>query len=72
MKDKIFDDRKRRVTDLQECSRVTLPKPLPTKEKTLIEMRREIHAIIYKNYRQEKCKKDGEQQSNLTKKDTGG
>ena len=25
---KVYDDRKRRVTDLQECSRVTLPKPL--------------------------------------------
>ena len=39
---KIFDDRKRRVTDLQNCSQVTLPRPFPTKEETLIEMRREI------------------------------
>ena len=43
---RIYDDRKRRVTDLDECSRVTLPKPLPTKEETLIEMRRGIHAKI--------------------------
>ena len=35
--DKIFDDRKRRVTDLKECSRVTLPKPLPTQHETFIE-----------------------------------
>ena len=32
----------------------------------MIEMRREIHAQIYKKYRQERCNKDGEQQSNLT------
>ena len=25
---KIFDDRNRRVTDLKECFRITLPKPL--------------------------------------------
>ena len=63
---KIFDDRKRRVTDLDECSRVTLPKPLPTNEETLIEMRRGIHAKIYKDYRRENCKKNGEQEPNLT------
>ena len=34
--DKTFDDRKLRVTDLKECSRTTLPRPLPTKEETMI------------------------------------
>ena len=43
---KIFDDRKRRVTDLDECSRVTLPKSLPTKEENLIEIRRSIQSKI--------------------------
>ena len=64
---KTFDDRKRRVTDLAECSRVTLPKPLPTKYENMIEMRREIHTEIHNRYRQERCNKDGEQESNLTK-----
>ena len=45
---KIFDDRKRRVTDLDECNRVTLPRPLPTNEETLIGMRRSIHTINHK------------------------
>ena len=43
---KIYNDRKRRATDLQECSRVTLPKPLPTKQEAHIEMRRGVHTQI--------------------------
>ena len=69
---KIFDDRKRRVTDLDECSRVTLPKPLSTKEETLIEIRRGIHAKIYNDYRKERCKKKKEQESNLTEQQQKG
>ena len=49
-----------------ECSRVTLPRPLPTDQQTLIEMRRGIHSKIYRQYRQEKCNKNGEQKSNLS------
>ena len=63
---KTYDDRRRRVTDLQECSRVTLPKPLPTKYETMIEMRREIHTQIYEKYRKERCNREGEQEPNLT------
>ena len=69
---KIFDDRKRSVTDLDECSRVTLPKLLPTMEETLIEMRRGIHAKIYRDYRRERCKKNGELKSNLTESQKAG
>ena len=69
---KTFDDRRRRVTDLAECNRVTLPKPLPTHQETMIEMRREIHAQIFKKYKQEKCTKDGEQESNLTPEQQAG
>ena len=47
-------------------------RPIPTKEEKLIEMHREIHARIYKNYRQEICKKDGEQKSNLTEEQQAG
>ena len=47
---KIFDDRKRRVTDLKECSRVTLPKPLPVCEESIMEMRRNLHDKLYKEH----------------------
>ena len=43
---KTYNDCKRRVTDLEECSRITLPRPLPTNHETLIEMRRSIHTNI--------------------------
>ena len=69
---KIYDARLRRVTDLDECSRVTLPRPLPPKEENLIEIRRNIHSKIYRVYRQEKCKKNGEQVSNLTEEQEKG
>ena len=69
---KIYDDRQRRVTDLDECSRVTLPRPLPMKEENLIEIRRNIHAKIYNDYRKEKCGKNGEQVSNLTEEQERG
>ena len=49
---KTYNDRKRRVKDLEECSRVTLPRPLPTKHETYIEMRRGIHSKIVKDYRE--------------------
>ena len=48
---KVFDARKRRVTDLAECSRVTLPKPLPTKEEAIIEMQRNVLTKVYEDYR---------------------
>ena len=35
-----FHDRNRRATDLKECARITLPKPLDTKHEAIIEMRR--------------------------------
>ena len=54
---KIFDDRKRRVTDLKECSRVTLPKPLAEKDEALIEMRMNTMSRIYTEYRSENCDK---------------
>ena len=38
--EKVFDDRKRRVTDLRECTRVTLPKPMKERDEALIEIRR--------------------------------
>ena len=69
---KIYNDRKRRVTDLQECSRVTLPKPLPISDEALIEIRREIHGNIYNTFRHEHCSKNGEQKQNLTEQEQKG
>ena len=69
---KVYNDRKRRVTDLEECSRITLPQPLPTKYETSIEMRRAVHANIYKEHRKEHCNKRGEQAPNLTEEQQQG
>jgi hypothetical protein len=67
-----YNDQNRRVTDLQECARVTLPKPLPTKHEALIEIRRNVHNKIYNEYRQEFCNKNGEQKSNFTEQESRG
>jgi hypothetical protein len=50
-KERRFNDQKRRVTDLSECARVTLPKPLSTKNETLMEMRRGTNETIYNKFR---------------------
>ena len=52
--DKIYDDRKRWVTDLKECSRVTLP----TKDETLVEMRRDIHTRIFQHLQIRKMRQE--------------
>ena len=70
--EKIYDDRKRRVTDLVECSRVTLPKPLSVKREAQIEMRREVHNRIYQDYRREACNRDDEQEDNLNDDEKSG
>ena len=62
--EKVFDNRKRRVTDLKECSRVTLPKPMKEKDEALIEIRRDV-------FGKTNCKKDL-QESNLSKDEMDG
>ena len=57
---------------MKECSRVTLPKPLGVNREAQIETRREIHRKIFKQYMKEKCKKDGEQEQNLTRTEQKG
>ena len=69
---KEYDERKRRVTDLKECSRVTLPKPLNITREAQIQTRREIHSKIFRQYVQENCKKEGEQKTNLTEQEERG
>ena len=68
---KVFDDRKRRVTDLAECSRVTLPKPMKERDEALIEIRRGMIDQIFEEYRNENCKGDA-QPSNLSKEELEG
>ena len=67
-----FDQRKRRVTDLVECSRVVLPKPLGVNREAQIENRRQVHEKIYQDYRKEFCKKNGDQVENLTASEKKG
>ena len=52
-----FDDQKRRVTDLSECGRGTLPRPMSTKNEALMEVRRGANDTIFNNYREEVCNK---------------
>ena len=70
--EKTYDERNRRVTDLVECSRVTLPKPISIEREAQIEMRRTIHERIYQEYRREKCNEKGEQEQNLTREENEG
>ena len=69
---KEYDERRRRVTDLVECARVTLPKPLSIRREAEIELRREIHDRVYQEYRREHCTSNGEQESNLTSQERKG
>ena len=49
-----YDERKQRVTDLKECSRIFLPKPLDVNQEAHLEMRREAHKRISEAHRREK------------------
>ena len=51
---KSYDERKMRVTDMQECTRIHLPKPLDVKREAEIELRRDIHRKVCETYRREK------------------
>ena len=55
-KRRIYDDRKRRVTVLKECARVTLPKPADTRNEALIKMRR-IRRIKIRRIRKRRRKR---------------
>ena len=63
---KVFDVRRRRVTDLKECSRITLPKPLDAEDESKIEVRKRTQKEIFEKFRVENTNKKGEQKSNLT------
>ena len=67
-----YDDRNRRATDLVECSRITLPKPLNVTREAQIEMRRELHNRVYQDYRAEFCNSKGEQQLEISEEEKRG
>ena len=69
---RVYDERKQRVTDLKECSRVFLPRPLEVQREAQLEMRREVHEKISKEFRKEKCDEKGRQENNLTREETRG
>ena len=71
-KEREFDNRKRRVTDMKECSRITLPRPLSTEEESRIDVRKRIQRQVYEEYRAENTDKKGEQNTNLTQKEKKG
>merc|ERR1712105_451297 len=70
--ERVFDCRKKRVTDLDENSRVHLPKPLPPSEEATIEMRRAIYLETFNKHKNEFCNKRGEQVSNLDEDEEKG
>ena len=67
-----YDERKKRVTDMQECSRVFLPRPLKVTQEAQLEMRREMHSRVSEEYRQKFCDEKGKQEINLTKEEIRG
>ena len=48
---KEYDERRQRVTDMAECTRIHLPKPLKVTREAELEMRREAHGKISEKYR---------------------
>jgi hypothetical protein len=71
-KTRTFNDAKRRATDLKECSRITLPKPLETKHEAMIETRRNMNEKTYNQYRDEECNKKAEVRGNMTEEEKDG
>ena len=70
--DKIYDSRKRRVTDINQCSRVTLPKPLSADEESRLEVRKRTQKEAFENFRNKNTNRRGEQTSNLTTSEKTG
>ena len=69
--EKVYDSRRRRVTDLKECSRITLPKPLHTDEEATMEVRRKSQQEVFKEY-MKKYTKNGNQETNLSDQEQAG
>ena len=48
-----------RVTDLKECTRVTLPKPLSAEEESKIEVRKRTQKEIFEKFRKNNTNNKG-------------
>ena len=60
------------MTDLRECNRVVLPKPLKVEQEAQLEMRRTKHRQISEEYRRKMCDDNGRQEMNLTREEMRG
>ena len=69
---RVYDERKQRVTDLKECAKIFLPKPLEVSKEAHLEMRREVHARVSEEHRGERCDGRGRQEMNLTRMEMRG
>ena len=70
--EKVYDNRRRRVTDLRECIRIILPKPLNPDEESKIKVRKRTQKEVYEKYVKKHTNKQHEQKSNLTKSEKEG
>ena len=69
---KVYDGRKRRVTDLKENNRVTLPKPLRAEIEAGIELRRNLYQKTCREFIDIFCDESGDQESNLSENEKRG
>ena len=70
--DKKYDARRKRATDLKECARITLPKPLSTDQEALLEMRKNTQKRIFEEYMRKHVDKNGTQETNLSQEQEKG
>ena len=70
--EKKYDAKRRRATDLQECARITLPKPLGADEEANLEIRKKSQQEIFKKYIDKNTDKNGKLKSNLSKSEEVG
>ena len=69
---KVFDHSKKRVTDLAENSKVSLPKPCDQLTESSIELMRQKVMETFREYKKKNCNKRGEQATNLSKSELKG
>ena len=60
------------MTDLKECTRITLPKPLPTEEEAKLEIRKNTQLQIFRDYMNKNTRKGGQLETNLTTEEQEG
>ena len=68
----VYDYRKKRVTDIRENARVTLPRPVLEIQEAGIALRRDSFNNITNKYIEEHCNEKNEQEPNLTKGESRG